>query len=58
MTDGPMDERTRRLRLLDAAENIAAELERLRLLKEHELSARVVYDQGNLYVKPDEVERP
>jgi hypothetical protein len=32
-----MDEQTRRWRELDALEVIAAELERLRVLKEHEL---------------------
>jgi hypothetical protein len=32
-----MDEQTRRARELDALEVIAAELERLRILKEHEL---------------------
>ena len=36
-----MDERTRRLRELDALELIAAELEQLRILKEHELGVRL-----------------
>ena len=36
-----MDEKTRQWRELDALENIAAELERLRVLKEHELGVRL-----------------
>ena len=36
-----MDENTRRARELDALGNIAAELERLRVLKEHELGVRL-----------------
>ena len=36
-----MDEKTRRARTWDAPENIAAELERLRVLKEHELGVRL-----------------
>ena len=36
-----MDERTRRLRELDALEIIAAELERLRILKAYELGVRI-----------------
>ena len=36
-----MDEQTRRARELDALELIAAELERLRVLKEHELGVRL-----------------
>jgi hypothetical protein len=36
-----MDENTRRWRELDALENIAVELERLRVLKEHELGVRL-----------------
>jgi len=49
-----MDEHTRRARELDALEVIAAELERLRILREHELGVRVENDEGNLYVKPVE----
>jgi hypothetical protein len=43
-------------RLLDALENIAAEMERLRLLKEHKLGVRVEYEEGDPYiqVKPAE----
>ena len=40
-------------RQLDALENVAAELERLRLLKEYELSVRVVEDQGDPRVVKD-----
>jgi hypothetical protein len=36
-----MSEETRKGRELDALENIAAELERLRILKEHELGVRL-----------------
>jgi hypothetical protein len=36
-----MDEQTRRARELEALELIAAELERLRVLKEHELGVRL-----------------
>jgi hypothetical protein len=49
-----MDEKTRQWRELDALEVIAAELERLRILREHELGVRVENDEGNLYVKPAE----
>jgi hypothetical protein len=49
-----MDEKTHKLREVDALENIAVELERLRMLKEYELSARVEDDEGSLYVKPAE----
>jgi len=49
-----MDEKIRKARKLDALENIAAELERLRLLKEYELGAWVKDDEGSLNVKPVE----
>jgi hypothetical protein len=39
-----MDEETRRERELDVLEVIAAELEALRVLKEHELGVRLEYD--------------
>jgi hypothetical protein len=39
-----MDETTRRARELDALENIAVELARLRVLKEHELGVRLEED--------------
>ena len=47
-----MDENTRKARELDALELIAAELERLRVLKEHELGVRVEYasEGGGPYV--------
>jgi hypothetical protein len=41
-------------RLLEAAENAALELERLRLLKEHELGVRIEYSDGDPYVKVTE----
>jgi hypothetical protein len=49
-----MDEQKRRERELDALEVIAAELERLRLLKEHELGAWIKDVGGTLIVKPVE----
>lgn len=48
------DENTRKARELDALEVIAAELERLRVLKEHELGVRVHEVEGNLSVRPAE----
>jgi hypothetical protein len=45
-----MDEQTRRARELDALEIIAAELERLRVLKEHQLGVRLEH--------PPEGDRP
>jgi hypothetical protein len=49
-----MDKATRKARQLDALESIAAELERLRTLKEHELGVRVVEEEGSVYVTPVE----
>jgi hypothetical protein len=49
-----MDEETRRARMLDALKSIAAELERLRILREHELGVRVEEEEGSLYVAPVE----
>ena len=49
-----MDEQQRRARELDALEAIAAELERLRMLREYELRVRVQEVEGALYVKPAE----
>jgi hypothetical protein len=49
-----MDEQTRRARELDALEVIAAELEKLRILREYEIGAEVRQDEGNLYVQPIE----
>jgi hypothetical protein len=49
-----MDEQKRRERELDALELIAAELERLRVLKEHELGVRVKDDEGSLNVRSAE----
>jgi hypothetical protein len=51
-----MDEKTRRARELDALELIAAELENLRVLKEHELGVRLEYDPdgGGPYVPEGE----
>jgi hypothetical protein len=45
---------SRKWRELVALENIAAELEWLPVLKEHELDMRVENDEGSLYVKPVE----
>ena len=50
-----MDEEKRQERTLDALESIAADLERLVLLRENELGVHVVNDEeGNLSVKPVE----
>jgi hypothetical protein len=49
-----MDEQQRKARELDALELIAAELERLRMLKEYEPGARVEDVEGNLYVRTTE----
>ena len=49
-----MDEQTRRARKLDALELIAAELENLRVLKEHELGVSLEYDRDDgLYYVPE-----
>jgi hypothetical protein len=50
--DPHMDERQRRARELDALELIVVELEKLRVLKEHELGVRLGYDPdgGGPYV--------
>jgi hypothetical protein len=47
-----MDEETRRDREVEAVENIAAELEKLTMLKEHEMGVRVVNEEGTLLVRP------
>ena len=49
-----MDEQTRKARQLDALESIAAELERLRILREHEMGVRVEEDEGSIFVTPVE----
>jgi hypothetical protein len=41
-----VDELERMMRLVDALENIAAEMERLRVLKEYELNVRLEYEAG------------
>lgn len=46
-----MNEETR-----EVLETIAGELEKLRLLNEHELGARVVDEEGSLLVRPVEGE--
>jgi hypothetical protein len=49
-----MDEETRKARQLDALEAIAAEAEKLRLLREYELGATVEDVGGTLFVRPAE----
>jgi hypothetical protein len=49
-----MEELERMIRLVDALENIAVEMERLRLLKEYELGARIEHGAGGSYVKANE----
>lgn len=46
-----VDERMRKARELETLERIAAELARLRILKEHELGVRVENDAGTLNIK-------
>ena len=40
--------------LLEALEHVAAELEKLRMLREHEMGVRVEDEEGSLFVRPDE----
>ena len=47
-----MDEHRRKERELEAWELVAAELEKLRILRGHERGVRVVYDEGALFVRP------
>jgi hypothetical protein len=37
-------------RIIETLDIIAAELERLRILKEHELGVRIAYEEGDPYV--------
>ena len=46
-----MDQNQREDRKLEAPELLAEEVEKLRMLREHELRVRVVYDEGNLWVR-------
>ena len=47
------EERRQEERVLEALECLAADVERLRLLREHELGVRVVSDEeGNLLIRP------
>jgi hypothetical protein len=46
-----MDEETRKGRQLDALETIAAELKKLRILKEREIGMQVVDEEGSLLVR-------
>jgi hypothetical protein len=52
--EAEMDEETRRGRELDALEVIAAELGKLRVLREYEIGAEVRVVEGNMYVQPIE----
>jgi hypothetical protein len=49
-----MDEQTHKARELDALEIIAAELAKLRMLREYEIGAEVREVEGNRYVQPIE----
>ena len=49
-----MDERARKERQLEALGHVAAELEKLRILREHELGVLVVDEEGSLLVRPAE----
>ena len=46
-----MDEETREARTLETLEHVAAELEKLRMLREHELGVKVEDVEGSLYVR-------
>jgi hypothetical protein len=48
-----MDEETRRDHEVEALEQIAAELERLRLLREWELDVKVEDVEGSVFVRPN-----
>ena len=47
-----MDKDQREARTLEALELLAEEVEKLRLLREHEMGVRVVYVGGDLFVRP------
>ena len=47
-----MDEQQRKTRELDALELLVEELEKLRMLKEYEVGAKVRSVQGCLYIEP------
>ncbi len=49
-----MDEETRRERQLEALELLAEEVEKVRMLREHEMGVRIVNEGGALYVRPAE----
>ena len=49
-----MDAQTRGDRLLEALEHVAGELEKLRMLREHEMGVRVEDEEGSLFVRPTE----
>ena len=49
-----MGENQREDRRLEALELLAEEAEKLRMLRGHEMGVRVVYDEGDLFVRPDE----
>ena len=49
-----MDEDQRRDRTLEALELMAEELEKLSMLREHEMGVRIEYEEGALYVRPAE----
>ena len=49
-----MDEQTRKERTLEALELLAEEVEKLRMLREHETGVRIEHEEGALYVRPAE----
>ena len=49
-----MDEQTRKERTLEALDLLAEEVEKLRMLREHEMGVRIEYEEGALYVRPAE----
>jgi hypothetical protein len=51
-----MNEAEPMVRLADALESVAAEMERLRLLKEYELGVQIMDSEGAPYVREEGIE--
>ena len=52
MDENQREDRRLEDRRLEAPELLAEEVEKLRMLREHEMGVRVVYDGGDLFVRP------
>ena len=46
-----MDEQAREERRLEALDLLGKEVEKLRMLREHEMGVRIVYEEGDLFVR-------